>query len=268
MFVGMSATVCWSSTPWPVDPVGPFPGPPPHRTAQFFWWVSGCCFRCFWPSSGVCSAISGLLLRCSNKGTGGMESSVVLFKPRIHLFARTHPSVSISLDFYDWLAYKHQSTAHVQTRLDWGSLLYTSISFHPVFQTHPSAHASVCVFQTRLDSVPCLCASVSPLTKQYPVLCFKHVWWFLVCVHASVSSTVSQTRLDYGSVSGTRISPQPCVSNAFDLRFLVCVHASVSSLVQTRLMMVACMFTTISLEPKWLRLTWIIPCKCLVFRVV
>ena len=44
----------------------------------------------------------------SNKGTGGMESSVVLFKPRIHLFACTHPSVSNSLDF--------------QPRLVWGSL--------------------------------------------------------------------------------------------------------------------------------------------------
>ena len=40
-----------------------------------------------------------------------MESSVVLFKPRIHLFACTHPSVSNSLVCNDWLAYKHQSTA-------------------------------------------------------------------------------------------------------------------------------------------------------------
>ena len=34
----------------------------------------------------------------SNKGTGGMESSVVLFKPCIHLFACSHHSVSNSLD--------------------------------------------------------------------------------------------------------------------------------------------------------------------------
>ena len=53
--------------------------------------------------------------RRSNKGTGGMESSVVLFKPRIHLFACTHPSVSNSLDCNDWLAYKHQSTALCST---------------------------------------------------------------------------------------------------------------------------------------------------------
>ena len=43
----------------------------------------------------------------SNKGTGGMECSVVLFKPRIHLFACTLPSVSNSLDCNYWLAYKH-----------------------------------------------------------------------------------------------------------------------------------------------------------------
>ena len=43
----------------------------------------------------------------SNKGKGGMESSVVLFKPRIHLFACTHPTVSNSLVCHDWLAYKH-----------------------------------------------------------------------------------------------------------------------------------------------------------------
>ena len=53
----------------------------------------------------------------SNKGTGGMECSVVLLKPCSHLFACTHPSVSYSLDRNDWLAYKHQSTARVQTRL-------------------------------------------------------------------------------------------------------------------------------------------------------
>ena len=54
------------------------------------------------------------------------------------------------------------------------------------------------------------------------------------------------------------------VSNAFGLWISVCAHGSVSSLVQTRLIMVACLF---KLEPKWLRLTWIIPCKCLVLLV-
>ena len=67
----------------------------------------------------------------------------------------------------------------------------------------------------------------------------------------------------------TSICLQPFFSNTFGLWSLVCVHASVNSpLFQTRLIMVACLFTSISLEPKWLRLTWIIPCKCLVFRVV
>ena len=90
----------------------------------------------------------------SNKGTVGMESSVVLFKPRIHLFACTHPSVSYSLVCNDWLSYKHQSTARVQTRLDYGSLLYTSISFHPVFQTcldYGSLSVSSSLLQTSLD---------------------------------------------------------------------------------------------------------------------
>ena len=39
----------------------------------------------------------------SNKGTGGMERSVVLFKQRIHLFACTHPSVSNAFDWNDRL---------------------------------------------------------------------------------------------------------------------------------------------------------------------
>ena len=51
----------------------------------------------------------------SNEGTGGMESSVVFFKPRIHLFACTHPSVSNWWDCNDWSAYKHQPTALCST---------------------------------------------------------------------------------------------------------------------------------------------------------
>ena len=59
----------------------------------------------------------------SNKGTGGMESSVVLFTPRIHLFACAHPSVSISLDCNDWLAYKHPSTALWSNTFGWWFLV-------------------------------------------------------------------------------------------------------------------------------------------------
>ena len=116
----------------------------------------------------------------SNKGTGGMESSVVLFKPRIHLFACTHPSVSNSLDCNDWLAYKHQSTARVQTRLDCGSLLYTSISFHHVFQT-------------------CLDCGSLLRTRISIQLCVKNAFglWFRVCVQASVYSPVFQTRFKH-----------------------------------------------------------------------
>ena len=39
----------------------------------------------------------------SKKGTGGMESSVVLLKPRIHLFACTHLSVANAFDWNDLL---------------------------------------------------------------------------------------------------------------------------------------------------------------------
>ena len=109
----------------------------------------------------------------SNTGTGGMESSVVLFKPRIHLFACTHPSVSISLVCNDWLAYKHQSTALCQTRLDCG---------------------------------PCCLQASSP-----PCVSNTFGMWILVCVHASVSRTVFQTRLDHGSVSGYKHLPPPKV---------------------------------------------------------
>ena len=58
----------------------------------------------------------------SNKGTGGMESSFVLFKPRIHLFACTLLSVSNSCDCNALCEYKHQSVALIQTRLTCGSL--------------------------------------------------------------------------------------------------------------------------------------------------
>ena len=176
--------------------------------------------------------------RCnSNKGTGGMECSVVLFKPRINMFACTHPSVSNSLDCNDWLAYKHQPTVCVQTRLDYGSLLNTSISFHPVFQ-------KPCVSNTfELWILVCVHASVSSLVKpvwmgipfykhQSPALpdsspVFKLVWIMVAC-------------------PCTRICQQPFVSNTFVCGF--------------------CLLTNISLEPQWLRLTWIIPCKCLGLR--
>ena len=109
----------------------------------------------------------------------------------------------------------------------------------------------------------CVQASVySPLTKHVwivDLVVYKHRLHPVLqtrlecgsfCVHASVSSTVFQTRLDYGSVSGYKHLPLaslvknvwilvPCceqasvstrVSNTVGLRFLVCVHASVPSL--------------------------------------
>ena len=61
--------------------------------------------------------------RESDTGTGGMESSVVLFKPRIHLFACTHPSVSNTLDCNALFAYKHQSTVICSNTFGWWFLV-------------------------------------------------------------------------------------------------------------------------------------------------
>ena len=110
----------------------------------------------------------------SNKGTGGMESSVVLFKPRIHLFACTHPSVSISFVCNDWLAYKDHSTALYQTGLDY----------------------SPC----------CLQASSSPYVSN------TFGMWIFVCVSLSAythqSPACVSMRLDCGSLS---VHPSPAL---------------------------------------------------------
>ena len=115
----------------------------------------------------------------------------------------------------------------VQTR---GSLMYTSISLHPVFQT-------------------CLdCGYLFAYTHQSPALPFKHVWmvipclstsicvsntfglWLLVCVRASDSSPVFKHVWIMVPCLCTRTSQQPFVSNTFDC---------------------GCLFA--GLEPKWLR---------------
>ena len=111
----------------------------------------------------------------SNKGTGGMECSVVLFKPRIHLFACTHTSVSNSLvvskPFELWVlvAYTHQSPAwsfkHVWLGI---SCLSTRISLQS------------CV-QTRLDSGSCLCTR----TCQQPFVSNTVVCGCLFCLGLS-----------------------------------------------------------------------------------
>ena len=98
-------------------------------------------------------------------------------------------SVSNSLDCNDWLAYKHQSTALcVQTR---GSLLYTSIGL-----------------------LPCV-------SKPFEL-------WILVCVHASVSSLVFQTRLDGDSLFVFQHqSPALCFSSPVFQTRLICGSLSV-----------------------------------------
>ena len=75
--------------------------------------------------------------------------------------------------------------------------------------------------------------------------------WFRVWVQALSSWFLGQTRLDFGSLFCTSISLHPCLKHIWIKD--PCVHASVldpflctrirSSLVQTRLILVACLFT-------------------------
>ena len=137
-----------------------------------------------------------------------MESSFVLFKPHIHLFACTHLSVSNSLDYHDWLAYKHKYPAlgleHVWIVV---ACRCASISLHPFDQK--------C-----LDCGPLLFSSIASSTCGL---------WILLCVHASVSSPVFQTRLDYGSVSVYKnLSPATLIKHVWIVA-PCCVHASVAT---------------------------------------
>ena len=151
----------------------------------------------------------------SNKGTGGMECSVVLFKPRIHLFACTHLSVSYSLDCNDWLAFKHHSTSFCPNT--W-------------FLAENKHQSPLCVSNMfGLWLLVCVHASVSSL-------CFKHVWMVIPCLSTSVSHTFVQTRLDCGSLSVHKHQIPVLCPNTFGLWFPVCAHTSDSSPVsQTRL---------------------------------
>ena len=139
-----------------------------------------------------------------------METSVVLFKPRIHLFACTHPSVSNSLDCNDWLVYKHQSTALCSNTFGlWFLVVFKHQSppcvsnmsglwiVDPCLRTRISLQP---FDQTRLD-----CGSLL-FTSIVSTLSFKHVWNVDPCLR-------------------TRISPQPCVSNAFGLWIPVCASS-------------------------------------------
>ena len=52
-----------------------------------------------------------------------MESCVVLFNKRIHLFACNHPSVSNTCDCNDWFVHKHRSTALRSNTFGWWFLV-------------------------------------------------------------------------------------------------------------------------------------------------
>ena len=161
----------------------------------------------------------------SNKGTGGTEGGVVLFKPRIHLFACTHPSVSYSLDCNDWLAFKHQSTS-----------LNPNTWFLAVYK-HQSPLCVSNMFGLWL--LVCVHASVSSL-------CFKHVWMVIPCLSTSVSHTFVQTRLDCGSLSVHKHQIPVLCPNTFGLWFPVCAHTSDSSPVSKHVWVVAaCLCTRI-----------------------
>ena len=129
--------------------------------------------------------------------------------------------------------------------------------------------------------VPCCLQTLSP-----PCVSNTFGMCIFVCVRASVSSTVFQTRgivvpclgtsiclllpwsntfVFFGSLLCTNIRLHPCLKHVqikvpclrtcsspspvfrmLGLWIPVCAHASVSSLVQTRLIWVACLFTSIS----------------------
>ena len=105
-----------------------------HCVQWFMWRLRAFCgARSHMTAGVICEQAPSVCLHVWKEETG--KSNKGTFKPRIHLFPCTHPSVSNSLDCNDWLAYKHQSTALVQNTFGLWSLLFSSISLHPVFQT-------------------------------------------------------------------------------------------------------------------------------------
>ena len=128
------------------------------------------------------SFLDHVYLCCSNKGTGGMECSVVPFKPRIRLFACTLPSVSNSLDCNDWLACKHVCVR--------GSV-YSPLTKHVwIVVLVVYKHRLHSVFQTRLDY-----GSVAGYKHLPSASLIKHVWNLVPVVYKHQSPPVFQTHL-------------------------------------------------------------------------
>ena len=90
--------------------------------------------------------------------------------------------------------------------------------------------------------------------------------WILVCVHASVSSTVFQTRLDYGSVSGYKhLPPASLVKHVFGS--LLCTSISLHPCLEHVLIMVPCLCTHPS-PALCFECVWIVnPCLCTRIRL-
>ena len=125
------------------------------------------------------------------------------------------------------------------------------------------------------------CGSMFAYTHQFPALCFKHVWIMVPCLGTSICLLLPWSNtFGFGSLLCTSISLHPCPKHVlimvpglrthqssalcFECVWMwirVCAHASVSSLVQTRLVRMACLFASISVETKRLR-------KCRMFRGV
>ena len=122
----------------------------------------------YWCQDGKCATRTKarvawkVLLYCSNRASFCSHALILLSPTRWIVMTGWRTSISLQ--------------PFVQTR---GSLLYTSISLHPVFQT-------------------CLdCGYLFAYTHQSPALCLKHVWIVVSCL-------------------STSIRQQPFVSNTFD----------------------------------------------------
>ena len=107
-----------------------------------------------------------VVLYCSNRASICSHALILLSPTRWIIITGWRTSISLQ--------------PFVQTRLDYGSLFYTSISFHPVFQ-------KPCVLKTfELWILVCVHASVSSLS-------FKHVWMVFPSLSTNIGLQLCQT---------------------------------------------------------------------------
>ena len=143
-----------------------------------------------------------LVLCCSNRAS--ICSLALIFLSQTRWTVMSGWCTSISLQHF------------VQTRLDCGSLMYTSISLQPCVSNTFGLRFFVVykhrlhpVFQTRLE-----CGSLSAHTHQSPAFCFKHVWIMVPCLRTSISlQHFDQTRLIMVACLFTSIRLHPCLKH-------------------------------------------------------